>query len=169
MTKYLPLLLVLAGPAGCIDATHDKAVDALGGEAPGVRPGPLHRPGQPCVTCHGGEGPGNSEFSLAGTVYLVSGQATPAPNVIVQLEDSTGVAGTIPTNDVGTFYVDANVWRPKYPVQVTVIYGTLDKQMQTVIGRAGSCADCHTDPPGMLSPGRVYVALSQMQLKNAKP
>ena len=29
----------------------------------------LHRPGQPCLTCHGGKGPGHVEFSIAGTLY----------------------------------------------------------------------------------------------------
>src|SRR5450432_160855 len=41
---------------GCGDPVHDTAVSALGPEAPGVPKGPLHRPGQPCVLCHGPQG-----------------------------------------------------------------------------------------------------------------
>jgi len=38
-----------AATAACQDAVHDDEVSALGPEAPGVSPGPDHRPGQPCT------------------------------------------------------------------------------------------------------------------------
>jgi hypothetical protein len=166
-TKFLPLLFFLACPSACMDPVHDDAVDKLGGEAPGVPQGPLHRAGQPCVTCHGGEGPADSEFSLAGTVYLLSYQDTVAPGATVLIEDSTGVAATVGTNQAGSFWVNASEWRPKFPLQVSIIYGNLTKQMPVQIGRAGSCADCHTLQAGSNSPGRVWVALNQAQLKKA--
>ena len=68
----LPLAVVAAASGGvlsCYDPVHDQEVAALGGEAPGVSPGPTHRPGQPCNVCHGGVGPANLRFSVAGTVY----------------------------------------------------------------------------------------------------
>ena len=37
-----------------LDPVQSEAVADLGGEAPGVAPGPLHRPGQPCLVCHDG-------------------------------------------------------------------------------------------------------------------
>ena len=70
----LGVLLVCAAPSallGCNDATHDEEVAALGAEDPAVPPGPDHRPGQPCLTCHGGIGPAKQQFSIGGTVYAV--------------------------------------------------------------------------------------------------
>ncbi|HEX3595113.1 MAG TPA: hypothetical protein VHU80_08430 [Polyangiaceae bacterium] len=167
MMKFLPLFLLLAGPSACMDPAHDDAVDALPGETPGVPPGPLHRPGEPCATCHGGQGPADTEFSIAGTVYLVAYQNTVASGVPVLMVDSTGVAGQIATNQAGNFWVNASDWRPTYPLQITVVFGSLHKQMQTHVGRAGSCADCHSDPAGSESPGHVWLARSQTQLDKA--
>src|SRR5689334_21113906 len=121
----LALLVALAAPVACMDPVHDDAVKALGPEAPGVRPGPLHRPGQPCLTCHGGEGPADSEFSLAGTVYLLQYEEVPAPNATVVIEDINGVAGTVTTNEVGSFWVNADKWRPTYPLELSVKYGII--------------------------------------------
>jgi hypothetical protein len=53
---------------GCDDPVHDDAVTALGGEDPNVPIGALHRPGQPCLVCHGGSGPAALAFSVGGTV-----------------------------------------------------------------------------------------------------
>ena len=92
----LPLAtLVMAswGAISCYDPVHDQEVAALGGEAPGVPQGPLHRPGQPCNVCHGGIGPANLRFSVAGTVYQYSVSPSPAANgATVQLQDVTGFA-----------------------------------------------------------------------------
>jgi hypothetical protein len=174
MKKLLPVFCSLIFASACMDPAHDNAVDALGNEAPGVPRGPLHRAGQPCLTCHGGEGPAGSEFSVAGTVYLLSYQETPAPGVNVLIEDSTGVAGIVPTNQVGSFWVNASEWRPTFPLQVTLQYGPINKQMPVPVNRSGSCADCHhlpgpQDPPmgaSATSPGRVWLAQNQSQLNN---
>ena len=48
---------------------HDNEVAALGPEDPSVPPGPDHRPGQPCLVCHGGSGPASAQFAVGGTVY----------------------------------------------------------------------------------------------------
>ena len=50
----------------CVDETHELQVQALGGEAPGVPKGPLHRPGQPCLVCHGEAGPASPSSSSPG-------------------------------------------------------------------------------------------------------
>ena len=42
--------------AACVDESHELQVQALGAEVPGVPMGPLHRPGQPCLVCHGDQG-----------------------------------------------------------------------------------------------------------------
>ena len=57
---------------GCfVDPVHDEQVAALGPEPAGESPGPLHRPGQPCLVCHGGLGPAHQSFSVAGTVFAI--------------------------------------------------------------------------------------------------
>jgi hypothetical protein len=130
--------LLLGIALACGDPTHDDAVAALGPEAPGVQPGPTHRPGQPCLTCHGGSGPGNATFSVGGTVFeterlpLPDGGAPPvsAPLVgaTVQLSDSSELTDasdastsstatfTTTTNGVGNFFVLASQWTPVFPL-----------------------------------------------------
>jgi hypothetical protein len=147
------------GTVACEDETHNEAVAALGPEVSGVSPGPLHRPGQPCLTCHGGSGPAKLQFSEGGTVYLDQGGGKPAPGVSVQIEDILGKVWTVPTNDAGNFYVPLTDFAPHYPtqMQVTSPDGTLVLQMLTHVGRDCSCADCHTATEGATSPGPVYL------------
>ena len=154
-----PLLVAaLSMLVGCNDATHDQQVQALGDEVPGVEPGPLHRPGQPCLTCHGGIGPGSQQFSVAGTVVAVRSQSAPAVGAQVQIEDINGSFFMATTNEAGNFYVQVAEWQPTYPTQLQVSLAGLSQQMNTHVGRNGSCAACHTDPQGPTSPGSVYVA-----------
>lgn len=144
--------------AACVDESHQLQVDALGGEAPGVSPGPLHRPGQPCLVCHGSEGPSSHSFVIAGTVYAVQGQTAPAPGVQVVLEDATGTSVSLDTNAAGNFYIPSGEWSPLFPVWVPqMTMGQSMQSMQTHIARAGSCADCHTLTPGPTSAGPVYL------------
>jgi hypothetical protein len=159
------LLLVAACLlVGCVDATHDEQVQALGGETPGVPRGPLHRPGQPCLTCHGGLGPASHQFSVGGTVYAVRSESPPAVGAQVQVEDINGSVYTATTNAAGNFYVPSDTWQPTYPTQMQVSLAGLSQQMATHVGRNGSCAGCHTSPQGPTSPGAVYVALSASDL-----
>jgi hypothetical protein len=160
----VPLLATIA----CVDPVHDSAVEKLGGEAPGVHVGPLHRAGQPCLTCHGGQGPADAEFSVAGTVYLLQFEDTPAPNTSVILEDINGAAVMIGTNEVGNFYINASDWRPTYPMTAKLVFsGKVNRPMNTTISRSGSCGDCHTNSPNQTSAGRVYVANNMTQLTKA--
>ena len=70
-------LTLLATLAACdTDPVHSSAVDALGPEVAGVPKGPYHRAGQPCVTCHGGEGPASQQFVMAGTVFFGPGNTS---------------------------------------------------------------------------------------------
>ncbi len=151
----------------CGDPTHDREVDALGGEAPGVPVGPLHRPGQPCATCHGEAGPADSEFTIAGTVYALLGQSPPVPNVLVRIRDFTGTERSVTTNQAGNFFIGRDEWQPLYPLQTNIRLGSLSKQMSTYIARAASCADCHVHPPGPNSPGHIYIATSPSELDGA--
>jgi hypothetical protein len=141
----------------CIDETHELQVQALGDEAPGVPKGPLHRPGQPCLVCHGEAGPSSTQFVIAGTVTESQGKTGPANGAQVQIEDVTGSTYTATTNEVGNFYITPDQWSPTMPLQVLVSQGKNDQSMLTHIGRAGSCAECHTPTPGPSSPGPIYV------------
>jgi hypothetical protein len=163
-----PLVLALVAPAislavllaSCVDQTHEEDVKALGPEDPAVPPGPLHRPGQPCVTCHGGSGPASQQFSIGGTVYLLKGQTMPAPNATVSIEDITGAIQTAQTNAAGNFYITVQQWQPTYPLVPTVTLGSMiPQQMSTHIGRDGSCADCHQPNTGPTSIGPIYAGL----------
>jgi hypothetical protein len=154
-------LAAVLAPFACVDTVHTDAVQALGPEDPGVSPGPLHRPGQPCVTCHGGSGPAHTQFSMGGTVYAVDRSSQPAVGAIVSLEDVTGATYNATTNSAGNFYMTLSQFSPQYPVsvmQVTSADGSQNQAMTTLINRDGSCADCHANPRGPDSEGPIYLA-----------
>jgi len=141
----------------CVDETHDEEVAALGPEQAGVPPGPDHRPGQPCITCHGGSGPAKTQFSVGGTVYEIEGQTMPAVGASVTIEDIDGHLWTVSTNSVGNFFVLLSDFAPHYPTQPTVTPANGPAiSMATHVSRDGSCADCHANPAGPTSAGPVY-------------
>jgi hypothetical protein len=144
----LALLGVVEGCGG--DPVHDNGVTALGPEDPAVPAGPTHRPGQPCLVCHGGSGPASTQFSVGGTVYNDPGKV-PASGATVTLIDATPDAGSVSatTNSAGNFWVPQSQWAPTFPVHVLGVgYGSDTYTMTTHIGRDGSCARCHYDLPG---------------------
>ncbi len=155
----VPLVLALGGASTtACDPVHSNAVDALGGEAPGVRTGPTHRPGQPCLLCHDGKLGDPPPFSVAGTIFLTPNDPRAANGVdgaSVVITDATGDARTFATNQAGNFYVPVSEWTPTYPLRVRVTYRTYDVTMTSHIGRDGSCAGCHFTPTGPDSPGPV--------------
>ncbi len=181
LTTLLPLAALAAALApACADPVHDAEVSALGPETPGVPPGPTHRPGQPCLTCHGGDGPANATFVTAGTIYqsgysVTAGTAyLPLVAGVVHLIDSTGATYEALTNAVGNFYVTPGAWNPTFPLGDRPVDGgqldyisvypagmpTQGSSMQSHIARGGvyaSCSYCHFDPPGPTSPGHVYL------------
>jgi hypothetical protein len=160
----LALAAPMVGSLACVDATHDDQVQALGGEATGVATGSTHRPGQPCLVCHGGDGPASGVFSIAGTVYAVFKESAPAVVAWVQIEDISGAVFVTPTNSAGNFYITSEQWRPIFPIEAQVSLGPVTKQMLTAIGRDGSCAACHEGSPGPASAGPVYAANNRGQL-----
>jgi hypothetical protein len=146
------LLVLLSILVACVDPVHDDAVEALGPERRGVREGPNHRPGQPCLTCHGGEGPASPEFSVAGTIYLARGVLEPVSGVTVHLVDATGATRDPRSNEVGNFYIGRSDWSPIYPVTVTLVDPRAEvngeKKMETLLRRSAGCADCHRGAEG---------------------
>lgn len=141
--RFLAAFVFSALLASCFNPVHDDAVDALGPEINGIRPGPRHRAGQPCLVCHGGLGPGSPEMSVGGTVYLARGGTEAASDVAVLLTDAKGATRTLASNDVGNFYVWKSDWDPAFPLSVSVSRGSDQQKMESVIGRDGACATCH--------------------------
>jgi hypothetical protein len=154
--------LLCAAIAGALVAScnpvHDDAVDALGGETPGVPRGPLHRPGQPCLTCHDGAIGDPPAFSVAGTIFQTQGTLAPAENAMVKLTDANGREFLKATNAAGNFYIQPHEFTPTYPMHVEVSYASFPVvKMSSGIGRDGSCADCHSDPASASSSGHIYI------------
>ena len=131
----------------CADPVHSDAVDALGEERRGVRPGPTHRPGQPCLVCHGGQGPGSPDFSVAGTVYAARGVLEPLAGTTVVIEDANHDVRRATSNEVGNFYIAAQTWSPVFPLTTKLDDPRADvdgeKPMLTPLPRTGDCASCH--------------------------
>ena len=147
---YVMAALAASSSASCIDPVHSDEVAALGPEDEGVRMGPTHRPGQPCLVCHSAPGPG-IQFVIAGTIFLSRGGGLPAAGTNVEISDATGknVLQTVQTNEVGNFYISADQWSPgpTFPLFMRLVDERAEvmgkKEMQTAIGRNGGCAFCH--------------------------
>jgi hypothetical protein len=159
------LVATLLGAVVACDPVVDDAVAALGPEAPGVRRGPLHRPGQPCLLCHDGSLGNPQRFTVAGTVFQTTGALQAAPNVSVNVVDATGAAVSLSTNAAGNFYATPGQYDPTFPLQISLTTNGLTVPMQTLVeGNGtvepnGACASCHFDPAGPNSPGHVAVRL----------
>jgi hypothetical protein len=153
----IPLLPALLATAllGCEDPTRALAVAGLGPELEGVPLGPLHRPGQPCLTCH--DGATARAFSVAGTVFHALDTDSPSPGALVRLADDAGGRFVAATNCAGNFFITPEDFTPSHPLWVSLKFGALDIAMDSPISVDGSCAGCHTTTPGPRSPGRVYV------------
>lgn len=163
LARGLLLVASVLALVACQDAVHDDEVAALGGEAPGVSPGPDHRPGQPCTVCHGGNGPAKTKFTLAGTVFMDRSGRSPAVGAELQFEDATGSTYHVQTNQAGNFYLQPGDWSPTFPLSVPLLsYSSsggmpITEAMSTSDNRDGSCASCHGLTPSATSPGPVYV------------
>jgi len=157
MRRSVVALLALIA---CADPVHDAEVTALGPEDPGTPVGESHRPGQPCLVCHGDLGPAHTRFAVGGTVYQ-SDKTTPASGVLVTLNDAAQNQLQATTNDAGNFFILYSQWHPVFPI--TPITLGSDPQnplgnMVTHIGRDGSCASCHFGSESSTSsPGPIFV------------
>jgi hypothetical protein len=161
LVRLVAVLCALAG-AGCDDPVHDAEIAALGPEAAGVPPGPLHRPGQPCLVCHDGEGPAELVFGTAGTVFQDATDPFPLVSGLVKLTDQNMNVTTLETNCAGNFFVEAVDWTPTMPVHVEVLYGSSNIDMLSHMGKETSCAQCHT---GVTTPSSVL----QVYLNDTPP
>lgn len=154
-------LLALAATVGptllsCLDPVTTDAITALGPEPGGREPDENHRPGQPCLLCHGGNGPGEPTFSVAGTVYKTLKDKEPAEDAVVHVFDATGAEYTVTTNKAGNFYFrageeegrsarddDGPKANPIFPLQIEVEGEGKRAKMTSWVNGSGSCATCH--------------------------
>ena len=157
LRRRRPWLWAALALAGCSDPVRQAAIEALGPEDPRVAPGPLHRPGQPCLVCHG-EGGGATPMSAAGTVYRMAGDATPAAGAEVTLRDAARTAVVAEVNCAGNFYVYARRFAPTLPLWASVRLGDESIAMESPLHRDGDCASCHGEPAGPASAGPIFVA-----------
>jgi hypothetical protein len=170
-------LLSIAGAAllaACANPAVDARIEALGEEPlPDLADFQYHRAGQPCVLCHGEYEEEEPIMSIGGTIYQKAGSLLPADRVTVLVWDSSGDANlprSAVTNCVGNFFFTKEEFNPVFPLHVEVSYevvGSDDPRKQpmaTRIGREGSCAGCHSEPPSELgsvtqaSPGHVFAS-----------
>lgn len=151
-------LVALSSPVvACNDPVHDAEIAALGGEVAGVPKGPTHRPGQPCLVCHGSQGPASPEFSVAGTIYAHPNTKVPVPGTTVRVLDADGTWYETKTNCAGNFLVLASDYAPKFPLYAAVKLDSSANVMQSPMHRDGSCNGCHADPPSQQAEGHVYL------------
>jgi len=117
----------------------------------------LHRPGQPCLLCHGADAPRpEPAFEIAGTVYdeIDSLEDEGVGGVLVIITDADGVELVVTTNSAGNFYSARQL---EFPLTVSIRRGDVVSTMQTLIWRNGSCAHCHGEKPDEASVGRVFL------------
>ena len=144
-----------------VEPVHAQQVQDLGPEDPGVAPGPLHRPGQPCTVCHSADGPAKTVFSVAGTVFD-NPDGPGAPGVEVRMEDSdkslVANLGRLTTNCAGNFFVSPHQWTPKFPIIVAIkAADATPLAMKSHIGRESSCSTCHKGKKFVDSAGRLQL------------
>lgn len=152
--SLVAFVAMLSALASCVDPVRDAAIEKLGPEK--GPPGPLHRPGQPCIVCHSDEGD-SDPFTIAGTVYLDPFSNTPIDGVQVTAIDSLGRSFTTATNCAGNFFVRPKEFTPTFPIWLEMLGGKTYRSMESASYREGSCAGCHTSPAGPSSPGPVYL------------
>ena len=170
--KRLVALSLLWACTGCLGTSPEaEARDSLGDADDGD---PEHRPGQPCLVCHGEDySPGDAVFAVAGTVYLRKTDPLGLEGASVTVQDDRGHAFTALTNRAGNFMVSVRdgisgpeqhdrgeldiPWEPAYPLSISVSYGDAVQEMRSVSHREGSCAACHGLVAGAASVGRVFV------------
>jgi hypothetical protein len=167
-----PALLALSVGSCATDTVHSGAVSALEslGEGPYGDNNSRHRPGQPCLTCHGFQGPSASRFAAAGTVYWGTCnpplgekdpaktrakwcQLTPASGAEVRIRDAGGGTKCFVTNCAGNFYVrdtdfgSSSSQFLKFPLLVNVgkigtVAGVKTPYIKSMYGHIGRAGSC---------------------------
>ncbi|NUP12125.1 MAG: hypothetical protein HOW73_39265 [Polyangiaceae bacterium] len=147
--------LALALGAGCGNPIADDQIEFWGDELPNVPASEHHRPGQPCVLCHGVYGGAAPEMVLGGTIFADQYSFTPVEGAEVVVYDAVGDVYTMTSNCIGNFFMEKEGNLPQFPLAVEVRCPTYDsagnklestkiRSMNSWISRDGSCATCHS-------------------------
>lgn len=159
--------------AGCGNPAIDTITATLGDEDPNVRPNKNHRPGQPCLACHGPYYGASPRMSVAGTVFASPSAVDPipVPNVQIRLFDTNGTAELLQifSECSGNFYVNYSDEKGQalfFPLAVRIecpepedtsasAPKPIHLSMQSRVSREGSCNACHRGNRDQGSPGWV--------------
>jgi hypothetical protein len=108
--------------------------------------GPLMRPGEDCMACHGGDGsivPGGvtdaKAWTTAGTVFDRANTSRGAEGAQVQITDANGFSFSLRTNLVGNFYTRETI---RLPLQTCISRNGRTLCMQSP-ATSGACNLCH--------------------------
>lgn len=128
--------------------------------------GPLMRPGQNCLECHGGTPlPGEPptvlapreapRWTIAGTVFPSPGASAVegVAGALIHVVDANGQTLTLETNQAGNFYTAVAL---QFPLRVRLEYAGLSFEMEPDVPYGG-CNGCHRLPPRQDAPGRISV------------
>jgi hypothetical protein len=190
----LALASCLFGVAGLgsscnLNPVHRAGVNNLGPERDDLYPpeSEFHRPGEPCALCHSKDGPADSEFVLAGTIFWwddpndVQNRSynDRVDQAYVRVLDANKTRKCFVTNCNGNFFVRPEDFpRITFPLLVSVERtrepGKNDnesiaiRRMTGHIGREPSCAICHIQGiRDFASPDQIRLFDAEDQFKKA--
>ncbi|MEZ4302385.1 MAG: hypothetical protein R3B70_46085 [Polyangiaceae bacterium] len=137
------VLLAVALLSCRYDPVPQEVIDSLGPEVGSASD--THRPGEPCVLCHGSYGGVSPQMVIGGTAFTTDddGNIIGADAVEVTVFDSSGGSRKACTNSAGNFYLEKDEWK-EIAFPLTVRAGS--RRMRSLIGRDGSCGSCHKIP-----------------------
>jgi hypothetical protein len=116
-------------------------------------------PGRDCIECHDrSDGP---NYIVAGTVYPAEGLGDPdgcfgIAGASVLVEDASGRAFALETNDAGNFYLARGSGPLDLPLRVEADYDGTMRPM-TLQPEVGACGSCHTAGGLEGAVGRIIV------------
>ena len=172
-----------------LNPVHRAGVNNLGPERDDLYPpeSEFHRPGEPCALCHSKDGPADSEFVLAGTIFWWD-DANDVQNrsyndrvdqAYVRILDANKARRCVVTNCNGNFFIRREEFdKITFPLLVSVERtkepGKNDtesiaiRRMTGHIGREPSCAICHIQGiRDFASPDQIRLFDSEDQFKAA--
>lgn len=155
--RVVSLVVSAWGLVACGDPLREERIAALGPEVRGVPEGPMHRAGQPCLTCHDGKDDAVREFSVAGTIYAFPIGEEVAVDATVELRDAAGKTYRVATNCAGNFFVEPADFAPTFPVWVSLASDDYRIRMDSPMRRDGSCGSCHGSEATRRSVERVHL------------
>lgn len=201
VVSRLALFVSIVGVAGVgsscnLNPVHRAGVNNLGPERDDLYPpeSEYHRPGEPCALCHSKDGPADSEFVLAGTIFWWDdpGEKETRENrsyfdrvdqAYVRVLDANKTQKCFVTNCNGNFFVRPEDFpRITFPLLISVertrepgvddTNSVAFRRMTGHIGREPSCAVCHIQGiRDFASPDhiRLFDSESQFRAQNITP